>query len=183
MRTIRSYIIIIIIIIIPLNKSLLANEKNILSNSLNQFLGTKKKSIADHIYILTRCSGFFLSSSNANQQMLANSKKNKIDRDKVLFGPKSEKTNELYSYGNKLFRFLVQLKFKEKKIVNLDQKSKDELIKKVTMQVNRYKTEYTFMMFDNLKENNKIIKNNQFLVDDGFVCSGVLAQIEKIYNN
>ena len=50
MRTIRSYII--IIIIIPLSNSLLANEKNILSNSLNQFLGTKKKSIADHIYIL-----------------------------------------------------------------------------------------------------------------------------------
>ena len=166
--------------------SLFAEDSNIIAKPLSNYINKINKPLKseDFSYLLSRCSGFFLGASNAFHQISADKKNNIKERNKILYGPKQGKSVEFKKFGDLFFNVLLELYLKEKKINISNKKEIKLLTKKLEIEINKFNIEYSFLMLDNAKINNDPTKNNQFLSDDAYICTGLLGQIEntQIYN-
>ena len=165
--------------------SLFAEDSNIISKPLSNYINKINKpfKFQDFSYLLSRCSGFFFGASNAFHQISADKKNNIKERNKILFGPKQGKSVEFKKIGDLFFNVLLELNLKEKKISISNNKEIKLLTKKIELEINKFNLEYSFLMLDNAKLNYDPTKNNQFLSDDAFICTGLLSQIENTHNN
>tara|TARA_Y100001970_G_C14126005_1_gene798978 strand:+ start:583 stop:1173 length:591 start_codon:yes stop_codon:yes gene_type:complete len=180
-----KFLLIFVVLFFSVN-SLFAEDLNIIAKPLSNYIEKLNKPIKpqDFSYLLSRCSGFFFGASNAFHQISADKKSNVKEKNKILFGPKQGKSVEFKKIGDLFFNVLLELYLKEKNI-NISNKKEIKLFtKKMEIEINKFNVEYSILMLDNVKINNDPIKNNQFLSDDAYICTGLLGQIEDshIYN-
>ena len=127
-------------------------------------------------YSLIRCAGLLYGAANAEHQRVADAVVDKKKRTKLLLGPQKGLAKKLKGFGENLHRVAMMLQLKFDGSAN-NEKSEKKSSLHVNLRVNDFSLMYTNRMFNNLKSDGTVIKNDKLLEEDTVHCIGMHQQM------